>query len=155
MVFVRHKTVKGHRYYQIVRNFRKDGVHRQEVVCHLGVHDSIDAAIEAEKLRIAGPLQRYEYQAAFWRERLAGAETELGLHGGVLDEGQAQRLEAELTDDPNFFDAPRWWESPQWRQAAYSLAFHEAQRHVARYEGLVESRRARLDKLLDVKEKYF
>jgi hypothetical protein len=82
IAFLRYKTVKGHRYYQLVRNYREDGVHRQEVLCHLGPHDSIDAAIAAERRRIAPRLEYYESladlrrsyneeDAAWWEERAA------------------------------------------------------------------------------------
>lgn len=46
MAFVRYKIVDGRKYYQLVRNYREAGRHRQEVLCHLGTNDSIGAAIE-------------------------------------------------------------------------------------------------------------
>jgi hypothetical protein len=49
MAFVRHKTVKGRKYYQYVRNYREGGQHKQEVLYHLGRHDSLDSAIHYEK----------------------------------------------------------------------------------------------------------
>jgi len=48
-VFVRCKKVKGNTYYQLVRNYREDGKHRQKVLCHLGRHRSLEAAIAAER----------------------------------------------------------------------------------------------------------
>jgi hypothetical protein len=53
LAFIRHKKVHGHKYYQAVRNYRdKNGKHRQEVLCHLGVHSSLDAAIDSERKRV-------------------------------------------------------------------------------------------------------
>ena len=60
MAFIRRKKINGHYYYQAVRNYRDDaGKHRQELLCHLGKHKSLDAAITAE-----------EAAAKMWRERL-------------------------------------------------------------------------------------
>jgi len=49
MAFVRYKMVKGRKYYQLVRNYRENGKHRQQVLCHLGQHQSLDEAIDYEK----------------------------------------------------------------------------------------------------------
>ena len=50
MAFIPRKKVHGYEYYQAVRNYREsNGKHRQEVLCHLGKHDSLDAAIVAER----------------------------------------------------------------------------------------------------------
>ena len=46
MAFVRRKKMHGNYYYQLVRNYREGGKHRQEVLCHLGVHNTVGAAIE-------------------------------------------------------------------------------------------------------------
>jgi len=154
MVFVRYKTVKGHRYYQLVRNYREDGNHRQEVLCHLGPHDSIDAAIEAERRRIAPELEPYEWAASYARERLATAEEGLAelspLYGPVLDEAEARQIEAELS--PDRYDGESY---DRWLHANYSHGYHEAKRDLASYEAFIAARRARLDKLLDAQEKYF
>jgi hypothetical protein len=48
-VFVRRKKVKGNTYYQLVRNVREDGKHKQQFLCHLGPHKSLEAAIAAER----------------------------------------------------------------------------------------------------------
>src|SRR5215208_1763870 len=50
MAFVRSKkTPKGKVYYQLVRNYREQGVHRQKVLAHLGTHDTLEGAIEHKK----------------------------------------------------------------------------------------------------------
>ena len=49
----------------MVRNYRVRGKHRQEVICHIGPHDSLKAAIEhtedkaSEKTRMAAHLRGY------------------------------------------------------------------------------------------------
>jgi hypothetical protein len=48
-VFVRRKKVKGNTYYQLVRNYREDGKHKQQFLCHLGRYKSLEAAIAAER----------------------------------------------------------------------------------------------------------
>jgi hypothetical protein len=154
MVFVRYKTVKGRRYYQLVRNFRENGTHRQEVICHLGPNNSVDAAIEAERRKIAPVLEYYEAMVSYHRWRLAQAEEELAPHGHVLDEADARRIEAALSGTPDFWESNPW-ESPQFLHAHYSRGFHEAQRELASYEHLIADRRARLDNLLAAKAKYF
>ena len=53
MAFVRRKKSGGKHYFQLVRNYREGGKHRQKVLCHLGTHDSVEAAIEGAKQKIA------------------------------------------------------------------------------------------------------
>ena len=57
MPFVRYKMVKGRRYYQLVRNYRENGKHRQQMLCHLGQHKSLDEAIDHEQRAIATHLR--------------------------------------------------------------------------------------------------
>ncbi len=47
MAFVRSKKVDGHAYYQLVKNERVVGKHKQRVLMHLGRHETVEAAIEA------------------------------------------------------------------------------------------------------------
>ena len=53
MAFVRRKKMGGNYYYQLVRNYRQGGRHRQKVLCHLGKHDTIEGALEAAKRKAA------------------------------------------------------------------------------------------------------
>jgi hypothetical protein len=64
-VFVRRKKVKGYIYYQLVRNYREDGKHRQQVLCHLGIYRTLEAAISTERA-IA---ERHESNAAFYERQ--------------------------------------------------------------------------------------
>ena len=52
MAFVRRKRSGGKYYFQLVRNYREGGKHRQKVLCHLGIHDSIEAAIDGAKQKV-------------------------------------------------------------------------------------------------------
>src|SRR5215217_5264302 len=54
--------VKGCKYYQLVRNYRENGKHRQQVRCHLGQHESLDAAIDYEKSMVSHHLRVVDAQ---------------------------------------------------------------------------------------------
>jgi hypothetical protein len=57
VAFIRRKKMRGYEYHQVVRNYRdEDGKHRQEVLDHLGVHDSIEAAIAFRRKKVASHL---------------------------------------------------------------------------------------------------
>ena len=54
VAFIRCKKVHGHAYHQVVRNYRDgDGKHRQEVLDHLGVHDTIEATLTYRRMKVA------------------------------------------------------------------------------------------------------
>jgi hypothetical protein len=57
MAFIRYKMVKGRKYYYLVRNYREKGKHRQQVLCYLGQHKSLDEAIDYEKDMVSGLLR--------------------------------------------------------------------------------------------------
>jgi hypothetical protein len=53
VAFIRPKKVHGYEYYQVVRNYRdRDGKHRQEMLDHLGTHDSIEATVDFRKQKV-------------------------------------------------------------------------------------------------------
>ena len=58
MAFIRCKKVHGHEYYQVVRNYREGGKHRQEVLDHLRAHHSVEAAIAFRKRKLTSHLER-------------------------------------------------------------------------------------------------
>ena len=59
MAFIRRKKVNGYVYYQVVRNYRdRDGKHRQEVLDHLGVHDTIEATLTYRRMKVASHLEQ-------------------------------------------------------------------------------------------------
>src|ERR671921_2580720 len=82
MAFVRRKKMGGKHYYQLVRNYREGGKHRQEVLCHLGVHDSIEAAIADKQRQVV-----HHEEAAAAREEEAH-RIEAHLKGQYGDEAE-------------------------------------------------------------------
>ena len=79
MAFVRYKKVKGKKYYQWVRNYREDGKHKQEILCHFGPHyDSPEAAVAGEKEKTAF----YRNEASTLRQDAAQ------LRADILEEGK-------------------------------------------------------------------
>jgi hypothetical protein len=90
MVFVRRKKMHGKHYYQLVRNYREAGKHRQKVLCHLGVHDSIEAAIADTQRQV----DHYEKEAASREEKAHRIEADLkepyGNEYEIIDEHQAR-----------------------------------------------------------------
>jgi hypothetical protein len=152
MAFVRCKTVQGRKYYQVVRNYRENGKHHQEVLCHLGVHDSVEAAIEAEKRRIAPAIQHYQDEEARWLGNATDARRsawrELGQ--GLLSEEEARNKFAALLDEDR---ATR--HDLEYRRVGWSLDYYQSKANAKVYEGLAERRRKKLNKLLEVQMKYF
>jgi hypothetical protein len=81
MAFIRQKTVGSHKYYQVVRNYREGGKHKQEVLCHLGRHPSLDEAI----IEVSEEATYHEEQAATYKERAQTAKMDLlDTYGDVL-----------------------------------------------------------------------
>lgn len=93
MAFVRSKTVKGNRYYQLVRNRREGGKHRQEVLDHFGQSGSLEAAIEDAREQAAF----HQEEAAYWSERAEEAEAKLlARYGDVLRDKLPRPLTKEV-----------------------------------------------------------
>lgn len=91
VAFVRYKTVKGRRYYQLVRNYRENGKHRQQVLCHLGQHESLEAAIDHERSTVLDLLEAatsQEEEAASTKAYL------LEFYGARFADGLPSRREA-------------------------------------------------------------
>jgi alkanesulfonate monooxygenase SsuD/methylene tetrahydromethanopterin reductase-like flavin-dependent oxidoreductase (luciferase family) len=94
VAFIRRKKVHGHHYYQAVRNYRdKNGKHRQEVLCHLGLHSSLDATIDAERKKA----KVFQELALSHRTRAKHLrDTILERHGWELPNGEIPNV-AETT----------------------------------------------------------
>jgi len=166
MAFVRYKTVEGKRYYQVVSNYRERGKHRQEVLCHLGVHDSLEKAIEHEKRQVAAlrsDAARLREQARrikeYMQDYAEGPSTEIRK---AYIEARRQEWREEGTSNGSLYEreyaklkryAKRWM--PEW------LPVVEYDRYVLmlvviRYEeDLADKHRAKLTKLLEIQHKYF
>ncbi len=86
MAFIRRKKVHGYTYHQAVRNYRdRDGKHRQEVLCHLGVHSSLEAAIDAERKKVK--LYR-ERESSLWTLANDLRADLLDRHGWEFENGE-------------------------------------------------------------------
>ena len=170
MAFVRRKKMHGKHYYQLVRNYREGGKHRQKVLCHLGVHDSIEAAIADAQQQVV----HYEKGAASSLEKAHRIEAELKDRYGdeyeIMDERQAHyKLDRLSWNDPRYkiphytpyyFDEPDWdqiredWDM-EVQEVSINIAYHDAMREAEGYRVRSTRSRDRLDKLLKCRRKYF
>jgi DNA-binding XRE family transcriptional regulator len=170
MVFVRRKKMHGKHYYQLVRNSREGGKHRQKVLCHLGVHDSIEAAIADTQRQVV----HYEKEAASREEEAYRIEAHLKDRYGdeyeIIDEDQAHYWLAWLRwNDPRYmipYYVPSYYEEPERDQmrenweidklaADLSIAYHDAMRGAEGYRVRTARTRTRLNKLLECQRRYF
>src|SRR5829696_3983289 len=118
MVFVRRKKMHGKHYYQLVRNDRVAGKHRQKVLCHLGVHDSIEAAIADTQRQV----DHYEKEAASKEEEAHRIEAELKKRYGddaeILNTWQVRfKLNSLYWDNPRYkipHYTPYYSDPPDW-----------------------------------------
>ena len=119
MAFIRDKQVHGHKYYQAVRSYRdRDGKPRQQVLCHLGVHNSLEAAIDAERTKI-----KVHRRCAVLRRMKAKA-----LRAKILDLHGWEFVDGELPSrDETLQGSWLWWE--QW-EAYFDPKNHYGRRHI-------------------------
>jgi hypothetical protein len=172
LAFVRPKRVRGYTYYQLVRNYREEGKHRQEVLAHLGHHDTLEAAILAEERKVADDLPYYESRVAYWQDRsasaLLGLKNYQHLHGPygqqveILDADEAysrlEVLEEEYEEALRSGDSAEAWDRVygSWdsHRVIGSVHYHKAKYEVEIYEWCVSDCQARLDRLLGLMEEY-
>ena len=173
MAFVRRKNVRGYTYYQLVRNYREGGEHRQEMLEHLGHHDSLEAAILAEDRKVASDLDFYEYLIAFI---LNGAEVvrrraqrmyqsgyhEQGPEVGILKLHKRYHSLQEILGQ-QYEEIRRSGDSEETsyrlaRSAAalgtLSARYHGLKQDAAYYEKCASDCQARLDRLLRLMNEY-
>jgi hypothetical protein len=148
-VFVRRKKVKGNTYYQLVRNYREDGKHKQQFLCHLGRYKSLEAAIAAER-ELA---ERHERAAATHLEE-AQYFKELCL------QEYAEELEEMGGDFPSRRQVYlRWGPAWVWQDEdglASLIDAHHYHRNIVREEKKrAATHRKKLNKFLECKRKYF
>jgi phage shock protein A len=171
VAFLRRKNVRGYTYYQLVRNYREEGKHRQEVLEHLGRHDSLEGAILAEERKVTRILKSYQTTIAYWQNKAEiarqNAKRYYYLHGQgveVLDASDAYARRRELNEQ---YEAVRrssgleeaWDRVYKPREAELtliqsSIAYHDSKDNAAYYEEKAEECRARLDRLLELMDKY-
>jgi hypothetical protein len=70
MAFIRSKMVNGNKYYQVVRNYREGGKHKQEVICHIGIHPSLREEVAYRQIQV----KRHRNAAALWEQEAKAAE---------------------------------------------------------------------------------
>ena len=174
--------VKGRKYYQVVRNYRENGKHRQQVLCHLGQHKSLDEAIEHER----SMLSKYSRDAASQEEEAASTEAYLlesysdRLAGKIPSPEEAHDLWYAAYEERklllfeamyknSYFDmAPavnfRWAKAAErlWHLQRVEddlresiLDYHEARAEAERNRMLAEEHRRQLDKYLAVRSALF
>lgn len=170
MAFVRHKVVKGRKYYQYVRNYREAGRHKQEVLCHLGPHQSSEEAMDYSERML---LLHTESAAKLGQE---AAETKgylLEFHGDVLDgripsEGEAFDMYMSGTFFPvDDEEGPRWTPRTKhelrlfrtrWKRERELLRmiyeYHDTMRLAAEHQRLADRHRADLNKFIAAKQNY-
>jgi hypothetical protein len=151
-VFVRRKKVKGNTYYQLVRNYREDGKHKQQFLCHLGRYKSLEAAIVAER------------ELAEHHERAAATHSEEAQYfKKVCLEEYAEEIEEMGGHFPSRRQAYlRWRAFPgghTWQEEyeLYSLIDeHHYHRNIVRLEEKrAAAHRTQLNKFLECQRKYF
>jgi hypothetical protein len=151
-VFVRRKQVKGNTYYQLVRNYREDGKHRQQVLCHLGRYKSLEAAIATER-ELA---EHHDRQSSLLSEDAQLAKDR------CLEE-HAELLSGDLPSRRQAYS--RWravWNTPQWTSLEDEVYFrdlvyeyHDCREEARREKKRAATHRTRLNKFLECQRKYF
>jgi hypothetical protein len=151
-VFVRRKNVSGNTYYQLVRNYREDGKHRQQVLCHLGQHESLETAIATERTLA----EDHELKATFWSDEAQFIKT-------LCFEKHAELLSGDLPSRRQVY--ARWravWNTPQWTSLEDEVDFrdqvyeyHRCREEAHREEKRAATHRTQLNKFLECQRKYF
>jgi hypothetical protein len=174
VAFIRRKKMRGYEYYQAVHNYRdRDGRHRQKVLCHLGTHNSLEAAIAAKRKQIKIELK----EASFHRKRATAIrDWLLDRHGWEFVNGKIpSELEAARQLD---LWRPRWqgYTDTRFRRYAFytgteymdveeadiqgekymsCIDYHAANRLAEMADSRANVHQENLKKLLRVKRKYF
>ena len=180
MAFVRHKTVKGKKYYQYVRNYREGGKHKQQVLCHLGTHDSLAGAIDYEKQSMLESLEA----ASSWEEEANSTKAYLFEFYGddllgkiptfqeaysrweLFQEGQRNSL-FEVRD--GFLFQPSWLTDEEWKERSRQWEereryeeglfdsvrdYHYAKLQTERYRRYADDHRDKLNRFTRVQQEY-
>lgn len=156
MAFVRFKTVKGKRYYQVVRNYREDGKHKQEVLCHLGLYKTIDEAIDHHRNTARNlwlQARTWDREAEGWRQYLLEFyDLEVEQHVAPERERDLMIRWAELREEDH-----RLYRS---HLEDYGPLEGEVEYHRARYwagylKGKARAHLKKMDELVVLRARYF
>jgi hypothetical protein len=149
-VFVRTKKVKGNTYYQLVRNYREDGKHKQQVLCHLGQYRSLEDAIETER----NLAENDENEAAsLAKEAQAIKERCYREYPEVFSGDFPSRREAYYW---RWFaaDLPTRWQDAR-NVLELVLEYHDCKDWARESREWAAAHKARLDKFLECTRRYF
>ena len=172
MAFVRYKTVKGKKYYQVVRNYREDGKHKQEVLCHLGAYRSLEEAIDGSRNGVEHVQDMFSYwseEARHWldeaqRRAMTMREVcgdDLSVNYEVPTREAAWAIVDAIDAEYDPYCSTEEWQ--RWKErlnAAEDLVSQTEQLDDAVYwanyfRSLLKDNRDRLAELLKVREEYF
>jgi hypothetical protein len=150
MAYVRRKKIRGkndktYTYHQLVRGYREDGKVKQEIVAHLGQHETPEAALACWQ-------ERAELWRQHARDHMRGAQLIRDRKvGGIYNRGGYRywclpREGTPLPDEPVVFSgfAPSGW---FYHRGSAEDAERQAQEYLARAKGY-EERAARLRSVL-------
>ncbi len=165
MAFIRSKTVGGKKYYQLVRNYREAGRHRQEVLCHLGRNDSIEAAI-AEVSREEARLREKESKHRRTAEEMKiDIPIMFEMKFGTILPTRSEAYERGRAVSERYRD---WLEQPfsmerldgirsckeEFRFLHEVAVYHQELWYAEQYERQADALRARLEKLRKCQKEY-
>jgi|SRR5215204_680319 len=171
MAFIRQKRVGRHRYYQVVRNYREEGKHKQETLCHLGRYSSLEEAID----EVSKEVRRTEEKAAESRERSQEAKehlldtygAELGYKIPSKDEVlprwrdlcYERQWEYRLADSYSLDGEAKEHRQAEWitecRMYEALFTYHTLLDLAVDYDKMASVNRMRLNKLVAISQKYF
>jgi hypothetical protein len=169
VAFVRPKKVNGYEYYQVVRNYRdEDGKHQQEVLDHLGVHDSIEATIAFRRKKAESHLE----QAKALSRRVEDFEADLQELYSDDRGGEIPSLEEALEnyetwsheqDSPDYvyyygtgeFNLNVELLAISLGRAAKTIEYYELISHADQENASASHWQEKLNKLLDIQATYF
>jgi hypothetical protein len=170
VAFIRSKKVHGYHYYQAVRNYRdREGKHRQEVLCHLGVHSSLEATIAAEQEEVKIHRKRAFLQRA--QAKVLKDEI-LDLHGWEFIGGEipseveaAREFDSLLAELEDYFSPYHAYSGTEFMEIEdiyieldkyrACLDYHATMRLAGRADGRASDHQSKLDKLLRIQREYF
>lgn len=170
MAFIRSKKMRGYEYHQVVRNYRdEDGKHCQEVLDHLGVHDSIEAAIAFRRKKVASHLEQaktlskrvedfeadlQELYSDDWGGEIPRVEVAWAMHEELLAElSYYPDVDPHLESRPFSFDFERL--EINLERTANTIDYYELISHADQESALARHWQEKLNHLLNIQTTYF
>ena len=158
MAFVRSKKVNGKEYFQVVRNYREGGKHKQEMIHHLGPHSTVEEAIEHSRHQ----LESYLRMAAYFEEEAVITKEYLLDFYGIQIEVDHQEFFHSGDDLLDTWDAlgeevRRVYQKflEEFGPLEGFVDYEQAKRAVELNKQQADFHRTKLQERLEIKEKYF